>query len=147
MSITINNQEQIHYGTTVTLETMICYKCAVPFAVPERLVRHLRDSQDTFYCPNGHSQIFSKSTETILREKLKKQQDDYEWRLKNLNSVLDDNSRTIGAITRQKSAIKGQMTKLKNRVKNGVCPCCNRTFSNLANHMKNQHPEFDTPKH
>jgi hypothetical protein len=27
-------------------------------------------------------------------------------------------------------------------VKHGVCPCCKRTFENLARHMKGQHPTF-----
>jgi DNA-binding XRE family transcriptional regulator len=32
--------------------------------------------------------------------------------------------------------------KIRDRVKNGVCPCCNRTFENLARHMSTQHPDF-----
>jgi hypothetical protein len=36
-----------------------------------------------------------------------------------------------------------QATKrLKQRVAAGVCPCCNRTFTNLAEHMAGQHAEF-----
>lgn len=31
--------------------------------------------------------------------------------------------------------------KLK-RVSNGVCPCCTRSFQNLAAHIKNKHPEL-----
>lgn len=31
---------------------------------------------------------------------------------------------------------------MKNRVANGVCPCCNRHFENLERHMKGQHPDF-----
>ncbi len=34
------------------------------------------------------------------------------------------------------------MTKVKKRAANGVCPCCNRTFSDLARHMKAKHPDF-----
>lgn len=32
--------------------------------------------------------------------------------------------------------------RLQKRVKNGVCPCCHRTVSQLARHMKTKHPEF-----
>jgi hypothetical protein len=39
---------------------------------------------------------------------------------------------------------KAQVTKLKKRASAGVCPCCNRTFSNMARHMAHQHPEFDS---
>jgi chemotaxis response regulator CheB len=44
--------------------------------------------------------------------------------------------------TREHSATRAQLTKTKKRVANGVCPCCNRTFKQLARHMKAKHPEF-----
>jgi hypothetical protein len=28
-------------------------------------------------------------------------------------------------------------------VANGVCPCCNRTFQNLARHMAGKHPDYE----
>lgn len=43
---------------------------------------------------------------------------------------------------RSASAYKGQATRLRNRIKAGVCPRCNRTFQNLQRHMAGQHPEF-----
>ena len=38
--------------------------------------------------------------------------------------------------------MKGQVTRIKKRVANGVCPCCNRTFKDLAAHMSTQHPDY-----
>lgn len=32
--------------------------------------------------------------------------------------------------------------RLRKRIKNGVCPCCHRTVSQLARHMKTKHPDF-----
>jgi hypothetical protein len=43
---------------------------------------------------------------------------------------------------RQLSASRGQVTKIKNRVGNGVCPCCDRSFTNLRRHMSTQHPAW-----
>lgn len=43
---------------------------------------------------------------------------------------------------RQLGTTKAQLTKTKKRVSNGVCPCCNRTFKQLARHMENKHPEY-----
>lgn len=40
------------------------------------------------------------------------------------------------------SRIGATKTRIKNRVKNGVCPCCNRTFENLARHMQAKHSDF-----
>jgi hypothetical protein len=31
---------------------------------------------------------------------------------------------------------------VQKRVGNGVCPCCNRTFEDLARHMKVKHREY-----
>jgi hypothetical protein len=46
------------------------------------------------------------------------------------------------AAERSASAYKGQATRIRNRVGAGVCPCCTRTFANLARHMAGQHPDF-----
>jgi hypothetical protein len=32
--------------------------------------------------------------------------------------------------------------RLKKRVKNGVCPCCTRSFQNLKQHIATKHPDF-----
>ncbi len=29
-----------------------------------------------------------------------------------------------------------------NRLKKGVCPCCNRSFSNLHKHLTKEHPKY-----
>ncbi|WP_159103999.1 hypothetical protein [Rhodopseudomonas sp. B29] len=46
------------------------------------------------------------------------------------------------AAERRAAAARGQVTKIKNRVGHGVCPCCNRTFANLARHMAGEHPGY-----
>ncbi len=33
----------------------------------------------------------------------------------------------------------------RERIVSGVCPCCNRTFQNLARHIAGQHPDFAEP--
>lgn len=140
MSTLISNKESIQYGSTVWMETITCYKCGVPFAIPNNLKQHFLDSQDEFYCPNGHKQAYVTSTEDRLRKKLTEQ----EAKNERLCNLVNSKNETIGSLERQKSAIKGQVTKIKNRIKNGVCPCCNRTFTNLRNHMKSQHPDYVT---
>jgi len=36
--------------------------------------------------------------------------------------------------------------QLRKRVKNGVCPCCTRSFENLREHIKTKHPEYEKAK-
>lgn len=41
----------------------------------------------------------------------------------------------------EREARKAVEKKL-NRVSAGTCPCCNRSFKQLAAHMKNKHPDY-----
>jgi len=43
---------------------------------------------------------------------------------------------------RRLSAQKGVTTRIKNRVANGVCPCCKRSFTDLRRHMETKHPKY-----
>lgn len=146
MSVTIENKEQIRYSSFVEMETIICYKCAIPFAVPLQYKTHLKSSQEYFYCPNGHDQMYTKSTETLLREKMETQRLEHEQQLQALQNRVTWANQDRDNAKKQQSVLKGKITKITNRIKNGVCPCCNRTFHNLQQHMKTKHPEFkDTP--
>jgi hypothetical protein len=43
---------------------------------------------------------------------------------------------------REASIERDKLARLRKRAKHGVCPCCKRTFQQLARHMKQKHPEF-----
>lgn len=118
------------------LEVMCCPVCGVMYAVPERLLDHARKHPDQWwYCANGHHLHFpGKSDEQKIK--------DLRDRLAAERASHDQtNARLIaqrGATTR----IRNEKKKVVERVANGVCPCCQRTFKQLAQHMKRQHPEF-----
>lgn len=120
------------YIENTWLETVQCCSCHVLFAMPQELERRRRDDHKSFFCPNGHSQYFTGKTEA---QKLKEQLDEKErslaWERDRANRVIAE---------RDKIARSHQ--RMRTRVANGVCPCCNRSFENLRNHMKSQHPEF-----
>lgn len=46
------------------------------------------------------------------------------------------------AAEQQLAAVTAQAERAATRAKNGTCPCCTRTFKQLAAHMKNKHPEY-----
>lgn len=130
---TINN-------TDTDLVTEECYRCGVLFAMPKSLrdsaLKHTQKAPGetiSFYCPNGHSQSYVGENEAQkLRRQLEAQRDETA-RQRSLRDQADASAR----------AYKGAATRARNRSKNGVCPCCGRTFQQLARHMKSQHPEFD----
>lgn len=142
MSIIIQNKKSVEYGLTVQMETIICYKCAIPFSVPQQYKTHLRSSQDSFFCPNGHSQSYTKSTETILREKIERIEREKQNEVNYLKNQIYQKEEKIISQKKENIVLKSKHTKLKNRVVNGVCPCCNRSFKGLHEHIKKQHPEF-----
>lgn len=111
-----------------------CYRCKRPISIPEELYDAARTSpRISFWCAYGHEQHFAEG-ETD-EQKLRRERDRLQQRL----AEKDD---TIATLQRQRAAAVGQVTKIKNRVGHGVCPCCNRTFENVARHMMTKHPTF-----
>lgn len=114
----------------ITLETEECCNCGIAFAMPDYMMRRLKNEGGSFYCPNGHGQHYTKSEITRLREKLDEQ----------TRAATQMAERARNAEAAEQRAAK-EMKRLKKRASAGVCPCCNRTFQALARHMKTKHPE------
>lgn len=114
----------------IVLETTDCYKCGVEFAMPDNLLRQFQHNGGTFYCPNGHGQIFAKSEVQRLREKLDEQ----------TRAATRMADRAASAEASEQKAQR-KITRIMKRTHAGVCPCCNRTFQQLARHMKTKHPD------
>lgn len=108
-----------------------CITCGVPFMMPKYMKRALEESENKFYCPNGHNMFYNGQSEAKkLKDQLETERKDHERWMENLNNkYLDEIS------------AKNKLAKQLKRVHNGVCPCCNRSFANLERHMKTKHPE------
>lgn len=76
----------------------------------------------------GHSWVYKGEN---LEQKLKRREDELARTRADRDQVKASNR-----------ALKGVVTRTKKRVGNGVCPCCNRTFQQLARHMEAKHPEY-----
>lgn len=114
-----------------------CCKCSFSFAVLNNVDGKWRKNHRTFWCPACNcSQSYSGMSKA-------------EKRAEEAESKLAEERRNA---QRQRSraalaeslvvAVNKQYKRIRDRVKNGVCPCCNRTFQNLAAHMKTEHKEF-----
>ena len=62
-----------------SVEPVECYKCGIVFWVSASLRRRWRDKGETFYCPNGHDQHYTKSTVARLKEELAAVKSDCDW--------------------------------------------------------------------
>lgn len=120
---------------TATLDIVECPNCHMDFGITPEFEAARRNDHTRFYCPAGHSMSYGQKTEA---EKLRD-------RLRSAQAQLTHTQDQVQATEYQRRAQKGQNTRLKNRIAAGVCPCCNRSFQNVARHMAGQHPEF--PKH
>lgn len=113
-----------------------CHKgCGVSFALNDDFVRRRKNDRESWYCPNGHSQWFPGETDSDKAQRLAGQLDMERTRRAAITKQLDYQ-------TRARKAVSTRLKKVKHRVGHGVCPCCNRTFSQLANHMASQHPGY-----
>lgn len=126
------------YGQSHTVWT--CKTCGVVSTCPSDLYEQHRKVGGFASCPNGHEWGWTKENsedEQIRRERdrLKQEQAWYESRIEEERAARQ-------AAEKQASARKGQVTRLKNRAAAGVCPCCNRTVSQMARHMASKHPGF-----
>ena len=113
------------------LEATSCCTCGIQFGVPPYFIENARKNAGTLYCPNGHRLGWSKTEVEKLREQLAAEKAATEWQRARANRLEKD-----------LQSQKGQTTKLKNRIAKGVCPCCQRSFTALARHIKTKHPDY-----
>ena len=124
---------------TGTLKVVTCW-CGIAHAIPEELYgfveRQHRDGrpQKNIYCPLGHTWAFAGEGEAA---RLQRELTDSRRRHAATRDLLD-------AEERSHSATKGHLTRTKRRIAKGVCPCCHRSFVNVARHMNAKHPEYGT---
>ncbi len=114
------------------LQTKTCPVCFINYAAPELLFEKKLEKKDNWFCPNGHSLVFTGETEA---EKLAKE-------VARLKSEVEWQKGRVALKAKDVIAQKGLAAKAKNklaRVEKGVCPKCNRSFQNVARHMQTQH--------
>lgn len=121
---------------TVNLTATDCAACSVVFAVPDRLIKERREDGKAFYCPNGHSLVFSPGEVDRLKKELADAQRDREW----FKQGERDQRQMRELAERSASAYKGQATKLRKRAIAGVCAFCHRHFVNVERHVSTKHP-------
>ncbi|KKN75776.1 hypothetical protein LCGC14_0376520 [marine sediment metagenome] len=119
---------------TETFTKVSCGECGGVYALTQRYLKEKREHGGYWTCPYckctwGYNKELSELAQT--KERLEREQ----YYLANERSRHDQ---TRASLRGHKAA----KTRLKNRIANGVCPCCNRHFTNLNRHMTTMHPDF-----
>jgi DNA-binding XRE family transcriptional regulator len=120
------------FADNIWFTVVHCYKCNTPFGMTSELQQRRVDDHKGFFCPNGHEQFYQGKTEA---QKLKIE-------LERQRQITEAAQARASKAENEREQVAKAHKKMRNRIMNGVCPCCNRTFQNLLSHMKAEHPEF-----
>lgn len=118
-----------------------CWKCKAEYVLPIALYRAAKASERIgVFCPYGHEGHFLDGP--TEEDKLRQERNSLRQQMAQRDDEIRLERELREATERKLSAQRGVVTRIKNRVGHGVCPCCSRTFENLGRHMKSKHPEY-----
>lgn len=139
----------VHEGQKFVGETsfrvVTCYSCGIPYGIPEQLYQSaLKYKGDkpggwSLCCPMGHTWHYCGETEIEKQTRLRQSA---ERRATAERDLREDTERRLRSQKSATTRARNQRDRERRMVSNGVCPCCRRTFKQLARHMKSQHPEY-----
>jgi len=129
-----------------TFEIVHCYKCGIAFGMPQDFQQRRLNDKQSFYCPAGHGQVYGGPTDRDRAQKLAGQLDIERSRVDSERRQRAAVERKIDYQKRARKSVSTRLQKVKVRVGHGVCPCCNRTFKALADHMATKHPTYAAAK-
>lgn len=115
---------------TVQLTTMRCGGCGMVWAMPEFFRLERQKTGQSWFCPRGCERA-NKETEA---EKLLKQ-----LTASKTETLRQTQLKIEAELAREESIRK--LKRVERRARAALCPCCNRSFSNLQRHLQTKHPE------
>lgn len=127
------------FALTTTFQVLTCGECQIEFGMPVAMYRQRVSDKKSFWCPNGHRRHFVGESDGDRAQRLAGQLDMERTRRRQAEKTAD-------YATRSRKAVSTRLRKVKQRVGHGVCPCCNRTFKSLADHMATKHPTYAAAK-
>ena len=133
--------EEIRVTYASQLGIIICHSCTGVYALADKFLKRRQADGVGWTCPYcKQGTAYSESHVDKLQRELRKQQESTAYQRDEKERALHQRD----SANRSCAAFKGvatKKTKQLDRVKNGVCPCCNRHFKNLQRHMKSKHSE------
>jgi uncharacterized Zn finger protein (UPF0148 family) len=122
---------------TETFRVVSCYTCGVRFGIAGELYRRVvMDAKGSVYCPAcGKGTMWQESDD---QKRIKELEKKLAWEAAECTRQKSAKDAAEASLT----ATRGVVTRMKRRTSAGVCPCCNRTFRQLADHITQKHPDF-----
>lgn len=122
------------HAVSVELAEVNCGECGGTYAINNRYYKQKQQKGGYWTCPYcGCGWGFDKNETELARtqRELKEERERRNAALARANEAAAERDKAERALKRHKT-----------RSANGTCPCCKRTFKQLARHMKSKHPEF-----
>lgn len=115
-----------------------CSQCAGLLILADDTKQRRIEDGKSFYCSNGHAQVFTKTKVQELEEQLASEARTAKY----FEDLSDRLYKEKKEERKQRRRVTTMLKNHKQRVANGVCPCCGRSFVNLQRHMKTKHPNY-----
>ena len=123
-----------------------CKTCGARHLLPNDMFEGLREIGGYYHCPNGHGWGWRTGTERAAEEERQRQLDaarrERDLARQRIAQVEDEKREAIAEAEARTKAAEAATKRVAKRDHAGLCQCCNRTFSNVAQHMADMHPEI-----
>ena len=116
-----------------------CGGCGIVFGMTQKTYERFNEHRRSFCCPNGCERHFVGMTDIERAQEAQKKAEGI------AAAERDRHARTKRELEHTEARRRGEKaakTRLKKRIKGGVCPCCKRSFVQLTRHMATKHPEY-----
>ena len=117
---------------------MSCSECGVVYYFSDAWCQRATSEGRSWYCPNKHGQTFGESEADKLRRERDRLKQENARLEEDRNAAYDAEQKAIA----EKKRVAAQLKRAQKRSAAGVCPCCNRTVSQMADHIATNHPEY-----
>lgn len=124
------------WHAVVDLSQIDCGHCGGTYAISERVRAYHEEHGSSWHCPYcATGWGYAKGRVQALEQELVRER-------ARVQSALSREAEAIKRATAaeaKEAQAEREAKRLHRRAQAGVCPCCNRTFANVARHMATKH--------
>ena len=123
----------------VQMATITC-KCGGVYQINEAFRARCYDTSSSWTCPYCGTGWGYKGTGRSAQLEREKAELESKLRTEKWRSEQAEAAKLKAQL--KAARLEAERKRERIRIHNGVCPCCNRTFTSLARHMAMKHPEY-----
>jgi len=130
---------QTYKFTQGEMTAMECPSCGVLYGLSESYRTKRKSDGAWWHCPNGHSLHYHDTAEQMARKAAERRAEAAEAEANRQKNAREWAERRAKGANIAAGKAKAAQRRLLHRVECGVCPHCQRTFKQLAAHIRSKH--------